>query len=260
VSILVVPRSLSDYATVAAEVQRWLELRRPLGTQHRVAGPTWVPIDGELLVAQRSDAAPALGQAVLDDIEAFLHPLTGGEDGRGWPFGRSVYASEIAARLERLPGVDYVPEVALSTDGATTAAEPLWSDRGKPYGVGLRGHHLPQAKVDPAKVVVSAGFVRVDVTVTFPADTPDLTDARRTAYAAVRQFFHPLHDWPPSGSAPWTVAETRVAEIVSDATGLDDTVTFAAEGSRLAHDNAGVGQLELRAGEIADLRVEVVRA
>ena len=41
-------------------------------------------------------------------LEDFFHPLTGGEDGRGWAFGRDVQLSEVFAVLQRLPGVDYV--------------------------------------------------------------------------------------------------------------------------------------------------------
>jgi hypothetical protein len=44
-------------------------------------------------------------------LERFLHPLTGGSDGQGWQFGRSIYVSEIYQLLDNLPGVDYVVKV-----------------------------------------------------------------------------------------------------------------------------------------------------
>jgi hypothetical protein len=43
-------------------------------------------------------------------LEDFLHPLTGGEDSNGWPFGRAVYRSEIFAVLQAVEGVDYVSD------------------------------------------------------------------------------------------------------------------------------------------------------
>jgi hypothetical protein len=46
-------------------------------------------------------------------LAGFLHPLTGGPEGVGWPFGRDVYLSDVAAALERTPGVDYVVELSL---------------------------------------------------------------------------------------------------------------------------------------------------
>ena len=38
----------------------------------------------------------------------FFHPLVGWRDGKGWPFGREVYLSEIIERLAGLPGVEFV--------------------------------------------------------------------------------------------------------------------------------------------------------
>jgi len=44
-------------------------------------------------------------------LEDFFHPLTGGEDGRGWGFGRDVQISEVYATLQRVAGVDFVAAV-----------------------------------------------------------------------------------------------------------------------------------------------------
>lgn len=49
-----------------------------------------------------------LEQRIIQALDAFFHPLTGGEQGQGWPFGRSVYISEVFAVIERTDGVDYV--------------------------------------------------------------------------------------------------------------------------------------------------------
>ena len=43
----------------------------------------------------------------------FFDPYVGGPDGKGWPFGRGVYASEIYAILSRLPVVDYVEGIQI---------------------------------------------------------------------------------------------------------------------------------------------------
>ncbi len=55
-------------------------------------------------------------------LEQFFHPLTGGEQGQGWGFGRDVYLSEVAAVLERTEGVDYVAEVHFTDAPSQTAA------------------------------------------------------------------------------------------------------------------------------------------
>jgi hypothetical protein len=45
---------------------------------------------------------------IIKKLEAFFHPLTGGETGQGWDFGRNVQISEVYAVIERTHGVEYV--------------------------------------------------------------------------------------------------------------------------------------------------------
>jgi hypothetical protein len=49
---------------------------------------------------------------IVEALEAFFHPLTGGERRQGWPFGRSVHISEVFAVIERSEGVDHVATVS----------------------------------------------------------------------------------------------------------------------------------------------------
>lgn len=84
-----------------------------------VTGPAYVPVDVDAAIAVRDPAtAGAVEQAVRGAIAAFLHPLRGGADGRGWMPGRSVYLSDLAAVVERVPGVDFAERLALLRDGA----------------------------------------------------------------------------------------------------------------------------------------------
>ena len=61
-------------------------------------------------------AGPVLA-AVKTALGGFLHPLTGGPDARGWPFGRDVFISDVASLLESIDGVDYVETLTLLLDG-----------------------------------------------------------------------------------------------------------------------------------------------
>jgi predicted phage baseplate assembly protein len=83
-----------------------------------VTGPTYLPVGVAAIVApvDLNQAGP-VGVAVRQALEAFFHPLTGGPGGQGWPFGRAVYLSDVAAVLETVPGVDYVQELDLLLDG-----------------------------------------------------------------------------------------------------------------------------------------------
>ena len=84
-----------------------------------VVGPEYVDVSvsAQIAVAQLEGAGD-IGQAARGALDAFLHPLSGGFDGRGWNFGRTPHVSDLYRVLEAVPGVDYVRSltVALSDD------------------------------------------------------------------------------------------------------------------------------------------------
>jgi hypothetical protein len=92
---------------------RALSERRLLATRLHVIGPEYVEVAVRTVVARRpgSGLTPAEVEQVVRD---FLHPLRGGTDGTGWPFGRPVYYSEMFQLLEGLPKVDHVQDLRLS--------------------------------------------------------------------------------------------------------------------------------------------------
>jgi hypothetical protein len=100
-----------------ANVARFLEQRRLITTRVHVVGPQYAPVSLNISVA----AEPrTVTQQVRDTIAArlqqFFHPLTGGEQGNGWPIGRNVYQSELFQLLEAVAGVDHVNTIVLNGD------------------------------------------------------------------------------------------------------------------------------------------------
>jgi hypothetical protein len=61
---------------------------------------------------KKPEEASLIERRVVQALEAFFHPLSGGEQGEGWPFGRSIYISEVFAVIERTEGVDHVVEAS----------------------------------------------------------------------------------------------------------------------------------------------------
>jgi hypothetical protein len=79
-----------------------------------VVGPTYVPVTISATLHPGPGAPSDLARGANDALETLFDPLTGGSDGRGWPFGRDVLESEVMATLNELPGVSFVDELGIS--------------------------------------------------------------------------------------------------------------------------------------------------
>lgn len=90
-----------------------------------IAGPGWVQATvSASLTALTADAATTAREAALTALVAFLHPLTGGEQGIGWPFGREPHRSDVLRVLEDLDEVDHVDTVDLTLTPIADAPTP----------------------------------------------------------------------------------------------------------------------------------------
>ncbi len=110
-------------ASIAAE----LDKRRTIGARVIVEPPFYQGITVLVQLRARLFADP---DRVAEDarlaLYRHLHPIYGGNEGKGWPFGRSVHSGEIYAVLQRVHGVELVEQVQLYL------ADPLTGDRGHP--------------------------------------------------------------------------------------------------------------------------------
>jgi predicted phage baseplate assembly protein len=127
VTVVVVPRCGNPPLPgpdFLAAVERYLRRRRPLTTELHVVAPGYVrvTVTATLHVGAAQPGLAAAAQAALD---AFFDPLTGGPVGSGWPFGRGVLESDLLATLAQLPGVLYVGELAIASDGCPPRCENL---------------------------------------------------------------------------------------------------------------------------------------
>jgi predicted phage baseplate assembly protein len=97
-----------------ALVQRYLNRRRIIGTRVEVTAPRYLTVSIRTTVRALPGTSPSLLIArVRAALDAFLDPLTGGPDGKGWPFGRNVYRSEIMQVIDGTSGVDNVATLDL---------------------------------------------------------------------------------------------------------------------------------------------------
>jgi len=122
----IAPERLALAAELKQSVSAFLNERRLVTTRLDVIGPQyiWVSIDATVRISERSD--PALyvetRRAAETALYRYLNPFVGGPDGKGWPFGRDLHVSELYALLQRIPAIEYVEELRVSTRDAATAA------------------------------------------------------------------------------------------------------------------------------------------
>jgi predicted phage baseplate assembly protein len=104
VSVIIVPNT-SDPApqptdALLASVCAYLDARRLLACELFILRPLYqqVSIQADIDVVDTAD----LAQATLDveaALLAYFHPLTGGDQGTGWPFGGTIYFSRVFQQI-----------------------------------------------------------------------------------------------------------------------------------------------------------------
>jgi hypothetical protein len=123
VTLIVVPEGQESEPRPSFELRRQVQdfvLARAASdlTGLAVIVPTYLHIGVTCTVApvDMRQAGP-VGVAVRKALEGFLHPVSGGPEGGGWPFGRAIHISDVAALIEAVAGVDYVQELELLLEG-----------------------------------------------------------------------------------------------------------------------------------------------
>jgi len=111
----------------------YLDQRRLLTTEVYVVKPTYRRVEAviDVVVADGADLGE-VRQAVEETLLTYFHPLRGGEDGRGWPFGGDIFFSRVFHRVQVTAGVERVEQVVLIVDGDVA---PVCTDIAVPDGV-----------------------------------------------------------------------------------------------------------------------------
>lgn len=138
VTVLIVPQTAERVpmpsASLKTQVTDSLHAAAPapvlgdLGDERLVVrAPTFVEVTVEATIeADAPDSLAALEAAAADALEAYFHPLTGGDNADGWPFGELPCVSDCYRVLEGVPDVDHVSDIALhfAATGVTRTIRP----------------------------------------------------------------------------------------------------------------------------------------
>jgi predicted phage baseplate assembly protein len=122
VTVIVVPDSDADPPMPSDGLLRtvcaYLDARRLLATELYVVAPRYVAVEIYARIVVTDDADPgAVHDAVDEALSTYLHPLRGGDDGGGWPFGGTLRYSKLVQRVFTVTGVDSVEQLVVTLEG-----------------------------------------------------------------------------------------------------------------------------------------------
>ncbi|MGC9466967.1 MAG: putative baseplate assembly protein [Anaerolineae bacterium] len=122
----------------------YLSERRMLTTRLDIRPPAyyWVSCHVQLRAAPGAAESEVEAEA-LERLYRFLNPLTGGPDGKGWPFGRDLFVSDVYQCLQGLPNVQFIRSVEMyaAKPGGSAQGNALESIEVIAHGVVASGVH-----------------------------------------------------------------------------------------------------------------------
>ena len=101
-------------AETLENIRRRLDECRVIGSRVLVEPPRYSGITIVARIKALARFSPArLQDAVLDALYGYFHPISGGSDGNGWPFGRPVNIGEIYAVVQGVRGTELIQDLRL---------------------------------------------------------------------------------------------------------------------------------------------------
>jgi predicted phage baseplate assembly protein len=112
------PEQFALTRPLQAQLQDYLDERRPLGVEVQYREPNYVGVTVQTEVAlepdyQHTEAREAMQARLQAALYRFLNPITGGRNATGWGFGQAVYPSDIVALFQQIPGIRHIGVVQL---------------------------------------------------------------------------------------------------------------------------------------------------
>jgi hypothetical protein len=108
------PEDLQITSRIRREVHEYLDDRRLVTCELVLSTPvyTWVSVAARLRARPNADRGLVTLRA-REALNRYVHPVVGGPDGQGWPFGRELYLGEVYSLLQQVEGIDVIEEVHL---------------------------------------------------------------------------------------------------------------------------------------------------
>lgn len=108
------PEQLENKEGDIERLTAYLNERRLLTTRLFISSPAYRWVAARVQLRASMDVDPeVVEQETLARLYRFLNPLTGGQDGKGWPFGRELYLSDVYQSLQGMANVQFIRSVEL---------------------------------------------------------------------------------------------------------------------------------------------------
>jgi predicted phage baseplate assembly protein len=119
VLVIIVPKSAAPRPAPSPEllgqVRDYLLARCTAAVELQVTGAKFAEVKVTAAIVPSSlEATEIVLASARDSVHRFLHPLTGGADGKGWAFGQQPHVSDIYAQLAKIPGIDHIASLTLT--------------------------------------------------------------------------------------------------------------------------------------------------
>lgn len=151
VAVVIIPSMADDKPVpsiqLVSQVRNYLNDFAPATADIYVVPPHYWFVNIDIsITAQVPEYIPFIEKDTSMKLKKFLHPLSGGYDGKGWEFGRIPYLSDIYALVEKIDGVDHINslKIALISDLDATRKEIKENDDQiylEPYEMICNGSH-----------------------------------------------------------------------------------------------------------------------
>jgi len=163
--VILSDRELNPSRELLARIRQTLEPARLLTTRVHVVAPRYVTLGCRFMITPvRGKSGESLLEEAVNRLNLFLDPYQGWLDKKGWPWGRSVYLSELYQVLGEIRGVDSVspvrderglPQDEIIVEDFDTGRVKR-NQRGEIEAVELHPDELIEPQIDSAEIVIAS--------------------------------------------------------------------------------------------------------
>jgi hypothetical protein len=145
-------------------VKEYLDERRDLTAKLLVTAPRYLPValTAEATVFQKAiDAERVTADGVKNDVtaraQAFLHPILGGPDGKGWQVGDSVSIADLYKVIALADDVGFISKLSVTAEMPDYHVPPTNVANERPFPIGVAGPRVQLADYE----LVCAGTMTI---------------------------------------------------------------------------------------------------